>query len=235
MEFAIIAAGEGSRLKQEGSKLPKAMIILQELTLIERLINIFLRNKAEKIHVIINEDSPELSKHLEGMTKDVNLNILTKSTPSSLHSFYEILSFVKNEKICLATVDSVFKEAEFEDFIMSFHNKNDIDGLLAATSFIDDESPLYIATDDDLNITGFYDDNHPGNTRLISGGIYCLKSKMYPVVNRAILTGLSRMRNFQRLMITEGSHLKAFPFSKIIDIDHVTDIAKAETFLSNQG
>ena len=39
------------------------------------------------------------------------------------------------------------------------------------------------------------------------------------------------MRNFQRLMISEGLNLKAYPFSKIIDIDHVTDIEKAETFL----
>ena len=40
--------------------------------------------------------------------------------------------------------------------------------------------------------------------------------------------GESRMRNFQRALIREGKRLKAWQFSKVIDIDHVSDIAKAE-------
>ena len=40
------------------------------------------------------------------------------------------------------------------------------------------------------------------------------------------------MRNFQRALIADGRRLKAFAFSKVLDIDHKEDIAKAETFLS---
>lgn len=40
------------------------------------------------------------------------------------------------------------------------------------------------------------------------------------------------MRNFQRELINEGQRLKAWSFSKVLDIDHVSDIAKAEQFLS---
>ena len=43
--------------------------------------------------------------------------------------------------------------------------------------------------------------------------------------------GESRMRNFQRALVAEGQRLKAYPFSKVLDIDHVSDIAKAEEFL----
>lgn len=39
------------------------------------------------------------------------------------------------------------------------------------------------------------------------------------------------MRNFQRAMVADGLHLEAFPFSKILDIDHKSDIGKAEEFL----
>ena len=40
------------------------------------------------------------------------------------------------------------------------------------------------------------------------------------------------MRNFQRQLVSEGLSLKAYPFSKILDVDHVEDITKAEAFLS---
>jgi hypothetical protein len=40
------------------------------------------------------------------------------------------------------------------------------------------------------------------------------------------------MRNFQRSLVNEGFRLKAWPFSKVLDIDHVSDVQKAEKFLS---
>jgi hypothetical protein len=39
------------------------------------------------------------------------------------------------------------------------------------------------------------------------------------------------MRNFQRALIKDGLCLKAWPFSKVLDIDHAEDINKAEAFL----
>ena len=43
--------------------------------------------------------------------------------------------------------------------------------------------------------------------------------------------GQSRMRNFQRGRVDDGLRLKAWPMSKILDVDHASDIAKAEDFL----
>ena len=43
MDYAIIAAGEGSRLAQEGIKWPKPLVRLNGTALIDRLIDIFLR------------------------------------------------------------------------------------------------------------------------------------------------------------------------------------------------
>ena len=40
------------------------------------------------------------------------------------------------------------------------------------------------------------------------------------------------MRNFQRALVADGLRLQAWPFSKVLDIDHVSDIRKAEQFLS---
>jgi hypothetical protein len=65
----------------------------------------------------------------------------------------------------------------------------------------------------------------------VSGGIYCLKRSAIRVLENAIPKGISRMRNYQQLLVDKGLYLKAYPFSKIIDVDHAEDIAKAEDFL----
>ena len=42
------------------------------------------------------------------------------------------------------------------------------------------------------------------------------------------------MRSFQRQLVADGLHLNAWPFEKIIDVDHVSDIVKAEEFLCKE-
>ena len=49
MKFAIISAGEGSRLSQEGVALPKPLVQLNGVAMIDRLIQIFVRNGADII------------------------------------------------------------------------------------------------------------------------------------------------------------------------------------------
>ena len=60
MEYAIIAAGEGQRLKDEGFPKAKPLLTLLGVPMIERLINIFADQGAKSVFIIINEKNIEL-------------------------------------------------------------------------------------------------------------------------------------------------------------------------------
>ena len=45
--------------------------------------------------------------------------------------------------------------------------------------------------------------------------------------------GTTRMRDFQRAMVAGGMRLRAYAFDKILDIDHASDITKAEDFIKS--
>jgi NDP-sugar pyrophosphorylase family protein len=239
MKFAIIAAGEGSRLAQEGIELPKPLVRLHGEALIDRLIRVFTANGADEIVVIVNNLTTKVQEHLRMLSTDVPLRMLVKTTPSSMHSFYELSKYLGDGPFCLTTVDTIFRESEFSSFIDTFRT-TDSDGLMAVTDFIDDEKPLYVSTDTSKNITGFHDSLEDfkksevaatSECRYISGGIYCLKPNAIATLQRCIETGQSRMRNFQRQLVRDGLKLKALPFTKILDVDHARDIETAEAFL----
>ena len=230
MDYAIIAAGEGSRLAQEGIKWPKPLVKLNGIALIDRLIDVFLRNNASSITIIVNEQMTEVQDHLKALQLPVPFHLLIKSTPSSMHSFYELSQIWQGEEICLTTVDTIFREEEFSGYIQAFRQEKTLDGLMAVTDYIDDEKPLYVQTNEQLDIVNFLDRSN-GDCRYISGGIYCLRKPAIGVLKKAIDEGMSRMRNYQRQLIAEGLRLKAYPFSKIIDVDHAEDIVKAEAFV----
>lgn len=230
MKFAIISAGEGSRLAQEGVARPKPLVELNGEAMIERLIRLFLRQGAEEVLVIINNEVPQTREFLTRLQAELPVKLVVKTTPSSMHSFYELSSLLEGDKFCLTTVDTIFREDEFARFIADFR-ASEADGLMAVTDYIDDEKPLYIAADAGMRITGFYDE--PTETcNFISGGIYCLTPPALDTLRRCMASGMSRMRNFQRQLVADGLKLQAWPFHKIIDVDHADDIAKAEVFLS---
>ena len=232
MNYAIIAAGEGSRLAQEGVAKPKPLVELRGEPMIGRLINIMLRCNAESISIIVNEHMTEVRAYLENLELPVPLHLVVKTTPSSMHSLWHLSRVIPQGKFCLTTVDTIFKEEDFKGYIDAFESDDEHDGMWAVTPFVDDEKPLWVDVDEEMNITAFRDKSWDG-ARYVSGGVYAMTDKAFAVLDRCIDEGISRMRNFQRALVDAGQHLQAYSIDKIVDVDHAGDIATAEAFLAS--
>lgn len=255
MNFGIIAAGEGSRLAQEGVELPKPLVNLCGTPMIKRLIDIFLRAGAERICVIVNSRMTEVREFLESIKPGlpVELDIIVKTTPSSMHSFHELGKLLRGHgRFIVTTVDTIFREDDFHGYVKSFADAPGwVDGMMAMTSFIDDEKPLYIetggATESEIReecealtasdstrmtekIIAFRDTGWDG-ARYVSGGIYGLSDPALDVLDDCLESGVSRMRNFQRALVAAGLNIQGYDMGKIIDVDHAGDIPKAEEFI----
>lgn len=256
MRYAIIAAGEGSRLTQEGVALPKPLVEVGGESLILRLLRIFMVHGATEICVICNDRTPLVEARLkEIQTAGISLSpsaektavplrFVVKSTPSSMHSFYELADWLDGDApFVLTTVDTVFRETEFADYLAAFNSclAAGNDGLMGVTTYVDDEKPLYVETDRRQHITAFMDavggttkgieTVDEGSGTYVSAGIYGLTPKALQTLRTCVARGESRMRNFQRALLRDGLQLQAWTFSKVLDVDHQSDIAKAEEFL----
>ena len=231
MRYAVIAAGEGSRLAQEGMTTPKPLVKIGGECMVDRLVRIFVAAGAKEVCVVCNPSSEAYIKSRQ--EAGAPLRSIVRTTPSSMHSMYELMPMLEgDEPFVLTTVDTVFRESEFQDYVAAFEKMvaaGEANGLMGVTTYIDDEKPLYVATDDDLNIRAFLDADE--NPRYVSGGIYGLTPCALATLRRCVDRGESRMRNFQRALLSDGLQLKAFPFTKVIDVDHAGDIAKAEALL----
>ena len=257
MKYAIIAAGEGSRLAEEGISAPKPLVKVGGQCLVDRLIRVFLDNEADEIIVVCNDLTPLVDEHLTRIERDgfdgkkIPLRHIVRTTPSSMHSFYELSKFLSDSPFVLTTVDTIFREEEFSAYVKAFKASlanGSADGMMGVTDYVDDEKPLYIrvpASPPALprregagahtlgTITGFLDADPDGICPYISAGIYGLTPKAIDTLNRCMAEGKSRMRNFQRGLIEDGLQLMAFPLSKVLDIDHAGDIEKAERMVAS--
>ena len=221
MRFGIISAGEGSRLASEGFSQPKPLVPICGVPMIERLVRIMNNCGADKIAVIVNGENPETVSLLKSLPVD----LVVKKTPTPMHSLMELAPYLEGDRFCVTTVDTVFSESRFR-LMMDEFSASPFDGLMGVTSLIDDEKPLYVGTDSEMMITGFHDSQD--ECRYVSAGIYALKPQALDVLRGCLESGQTRMRYFQRQLLEAGMRLKAFDMGQVVDVDHVSDVARAQ-------
>ena len=235
MIAGIIAAGEGSRLKAEGIPVPKPLVKIDGIPLIERLLNSYIRCGITAVTCIINEYSLEVRDFVERKTFPIPIRFHIETTPSSMHSFLALEPFLNKERFLLSTVDSVFEDDDLKKFIRYAEEHRDKDGVLAVTDFIDDEKPLYVQLNERNAIIRFGKEGAMVTPRWVTGGLYIFSPKIFAEKSRVLAQGMERLRNFLAFLLEQGYTIDAFPFSKIIDIDHVNDIRMAEQHLRAQA
>lgn len=225
MRFGIISAGEGSRLASEGFSQPKPLVPVCGVPMIERLVRIMTGCGAERIAVIVNGENQESVDLLKRLADEIPMDLVVKKTPSPMHSLMELAPYLGNDRFCVTTVDTVFPENRFRVMMDEFASMP-YDGLMGVTPLIDDEKPLYVGVDSDMMITGFHDSQN--NCRYVSAGIYALKAKALDVLKDCLESGQTRMRYFQRQLLEAGFKLKAFNMGQVVDVDHVSDVRRAQ-------
>jgi NDP-sugar pyrophosphorylase family protein len=230
MNAAIIAAGDGSRLRSEGIPISKPMVRVCGVPMLERLIELAVASRVDSLSVIINEEMIDVRGYCQRLKLPIPFNLLVRSTPSSMHSLFALAPFLDRAPFYCTTVDTIFLESEFDAFLNFASRQRPCDGVLAITDFIDDEKPLCVSLDRQHRITAF-SDTRSGH-RWATGGIYYFSPRIFDLVSEALAANMVRLRNFLRLLTTHGYTLHGYAFSKIVDVDHAGDILVAERFLA---
>lgn len=207
----ILAAGEGSRMVQEGVTVPKPLVALNGSPMLQRLLEIMTEAKPRMINLIGNEQMTEVHRWLDENARNYPLHVIRQTTESSLHSLVAATADIPADcSVVATTVDTIFPREEFLTFVNTVANNTEYDAIMAVTDYIDDEKPLYVDVDNNLMVTAFADTaGECRSPRYVSGGIYGLTPAALAVARKCCAAGTKRMRNFQRELLAEGLRVKA--------------------------
>ena len=227
MKAGIIAAGKGERLKKGGIHTPKPLIPVGGIPIIERTIAAAINAGAERIACIVNAVEKEVSEYIRSHNWSVPMDLVVKTTPSSMESLFNLAPFL-DEPFLLLTVDAVYPFHELKGFV-DRATRLDGDGALALTEFIDDEKPLWAKMDKKGRIIKMGNEAQP--SPYITAGFYFFSPSIFLLINEARDKKLKALREFLALLIQKGYNIFGIPVLKVIDMDHPEDIKKAEAFV----
>ena len=217
----IIAAGAGSRLRQAGWKEPKPLVRVAGIPLIERVIRNFLAAGIQSLVIIFNEDEVDCKEWVKSQFPDLDLQIIVKTTASSLESFREVGMRMGPGPGLISSVDTWCPEEEVLDFVRGARQYPSGATVLAVTSFVADERPLWVTMAAGGRISGL--GGNAGNA--VTAGMYIVPEH----VRKLSMPGeLGRLRDFLAWLVRQDEPVYGVLLGEIVDVDRAEDVALAE-------
>jgi NDP-sugar pyrophosphorylase family protein len=217
----IIAAGEGSRLREDGYRVSKPMVPVGGRPLIDHALDRFRFAGIRHLTVVINEASDDCREWLTCHAGDFNLDMIVRSTPSSYATFRLVADRLNDAPAVITTVDAILPVDQFRTFVTSASRFPDDAVVLGVTGNVDDENPLWVTLETPngrIRHIGGSSGSH------VTAGLYWLPAKK-PV---APAKDFARLRDYLGALVAGEQPVYGVVLPCVFDIDRARDVEAAE-------
>ena len=218
----IIAAGQGRRLRDAGFTVPKPLVPVAGVPLIEGVVRNFLAADIRALTVIVNEDDRDCVEWLVERFPAVDLRGIVRTTASSLESFRRVLAAAPPGPIVVSTVDAWCRPADFARFVDAAARRPADATVLGVTPLVEDEAPLWVTLDADGRIRRLGGED--GNA--VTAGMYLVPERVRALVPPP---HLGRLREFLAWLVTRGEMVYGETIEGVVDVDRLADVSLAES------
>jgi len=218
---AIIAAGEGSRLRADGFRVPKPLVEVAGLPLIGAVLRNFTAAGITAITIILNEQERECVEWVRRHCPGLEIDFIVKTTASSLESFREVTGRGPAGPMLVSTVDAWCAAEDFARFAAAAASRPDDATVLAVTPFVSDEKPLWVT----LGAGGRVEALGKVDSGLVTAGVYRVSDR---VRRLAPARQLGRLREYLGWLQERGEPLYGEIIETVVDVDRALDVASAE-------
>lgn len=217
---AIIAAGEGRRLREAGWTVPKPLVPVAGVPLVGSVIENFRAAGIDSITIIVNEEARECAAWARARFPALDLRFVVETTASSLESFGRVLAASPGPRVLVSTVDAWCRPADFAAFVAAARRRPPDATVLGVTPLVADESPLWVTLDPGGRVVEL----GAGRGQVVTAGLYLVSG----AVRAAAPPALPRLRDYLRWLWRRGEPLYGEIVPNVVDVDRADDVALAE-------
>ena len=225
---AIIAAGEGIRLRADGYRVPKPLVEVAGLPLIGTVLRNFTTAGITAITIILNEQERECVEWVRTRFPALELDFIVKTTGSSLESFREVTGRGPAGPMLVSTVDAWCAAEDFARFAAAAAGRPDDATVLAVTPLVSDEKPLWVT----LGAGGRVEALGAAGAGLVTAGVYHVSDRARRV---DAAPALGRLREYLGWLLRSGEPIYGEIIETVVDVDRGEDVASAEALAGRRA
>jgi NDP-sugar pyrophosphorylase family protein len=205
------------------------MVPVAGVPLVARALENFLAARIRDVAIILNEEEGECARFLRSrFGGKMALDILVKTTPSSLVSFRELLARRGPGPTLVSTVDAICAPADFAAFVRAAGRLPADSIVLGVTRFVDDEKPLRVTFGKEGRIARV--GGEEGDA--VTAGLYVVPQR---VGRLAAGREFDRLRDFLSWLSESGEEIRGVEVGTVIDVDRAEDLAAADSLAASWG
>jgi len=232
MKAVILAAGKGTRIPKISETIPKAMIEINGVSIIERHIEMLEKSKINDIYVVIGFMKETLIKHIKQVSSEIRVieNNAYQST-NNMYSLYLAKDRLMNSNFILINGDTYFEES-----ILKFFLNNSEQSVIPYDSTNFDPEELKLKIKDDCAYAIMPKNSDKSNSNGSTIGVFYLNKedgRMFLDDIEAVLKSGQNNEWFEYSLdrVFKKTQMKPFDVAgKVwIEIDNGEDFRKAQS------
>ncbi len=232
MEAALIAAGQGERLRQAGWVLPKPLVPVAGRPLLEYVLRGLVHAGAKRVVAALNTRGAPIEFYCRRFWPGLEFAFVYRDTPSSMESLFALEPLLRDEPFLLSAADTLVAPATVRQF-WSRARQNPLPAVvLAVTPFVDDEKPLWVDFADDGRVVAL--GAKAEGSGWVTAGLYSVRRSAFGFAKAARAARLGALRGFLGLLLESGVTVQALPVGKCIDVDRPEDLRLAAQFVAEE-
>ena len=224
----ILAAGDGSRLREDGWTMAKPLVPVAGVPLVAHVVENFLAAGIENLAIIFNAREEDCAEFVRARFSGADIRILVKTTASSLESFREITRMLPPGPALVSTVDAWCPRPDFLEFARKAALAPAEETVLAVTPFVADEKPLWVR----LDPAGLVTEIGGGSGDAVTAGMYVFPGRVREMPTPATL---GRLREYLAWLVERGETVRGIGIAAVVDVDRESDIALAAALTNRPG
>jgi NDP-sugar pyrophosphorylase family protein len=201
--------------------MPKPLVPVAGVTLIDGVIGNFRAAGITSLVIIVNEQARACRDWVHSRFPDLDIDVIVKTTPSSLESFREVTRRLAGDRAVVSTVDTWCRAEDFAGFVRAALRRPADASVLAVTPLVADERPLWVDVGPDGRIRQI---GGPTGTH-VTAGQYMLSDR----ARGATPPPLGRLREFLAWLVEQGEPFYAETIEDVVDVDKKSDVVLAES------
>ena len=227
VECMIMAGGKGKRLSPLTNSVPKPMLKLGGIPIIEHNINNLISYGIKKIYISLNYLGSQIEEYFgDGSSKGINIEYIWEDKFLGTAGALSLVKEFKSDNILLMNSD-LFTNVNFEDLFLKLTN-SDADMAISSTNYKFDIPFAIFETKQD-KIISFKE--KPSYSYYSNAGIYLLKKKL---INDIPKNKFFDITDLMDLVLKRGGNLVYKPISGYwIDIGSKSDYNRAKEFINH--
>jgi dTDP-glucose pyrophosphorylase len=228
-DFAIImAGGEGNRLKPITNMIPKPMVEIGGMPLLERQIIALAEAGIKRIYISVNYLANLIEDYFkDGKRYDTEIIYLKEVEKMGTAGALTLIEQIPQKPVLLINGD-VFTNSNFNS-LLEYHLQSEADFTVATTNYTI-EIPYGVIHLDNQEVKSI--EEKPTQIFLCNAGIYCLSTHAFRLITDHKLTNITELFN---ILISKSYKIAAFPIHEYwIDIGTPEDLDKAREFYKNK-